>query len=295
MQRCANNTGRAGHENSIVNDGSNNNESPEAATTENHYDPYKSGKGYADLRKANKYNGAEHHDCVFVMIKLYQYELSPFCSKIALILNVKNVPYETIEVPVSKSGAVKKYSPTSKLPTILHDGRYIDDSTDIAYYLEEVFPDPPLIPKEPKARAKCHVYEDWADESLNFYMMKLRWLPQNRARWAKELAKHDTGLWRWLIASFAARATLNILDKQGIGRKTEAAILIDIDRHMRALSADLHGDRFLAGEQLSLADISVFVQLEWMRENPEGTAAVSKYKNVLQWMDRVRAATGKNA
>ena len=128
------------------------------------------------------------------MIQLYQYEVSPFCTKIALILNVKNVPYETVEVPISKSRSVKKYSPTSKLPTIEHEGRYINDSTEIAYYLERLFPDPPLIPQEQKAWAKCHLYEDWADESLNFYMMKLRWLPQNRDRWAKELAKYDSGV-----------------------------------------------------------------------------------------------------
>ena len=63
--------------------------------------------------------------------------------------------------------------PFSNIPTILHDGKYINDSTDIAYYLEEIFPDPPLIPQEAKDWAKCHLYEDWADESLNFYMMRL--------------------------------------------------------------------------------------------------------------------------
>ena len=77
---------------------------------------------------------------------------------------------------------VKKYSATSKLPTIEHEGKFIDDSTDIAYYLDEVFPDRPLIPIDEKLWVKCHLYEDWADESLNFYMMKLRWLPQNQDR-----------------------------------------------------------------------------------------------------------------
>lgn len=162
------------------------------------------------------------------MIKLYQYDMSPFCTKVARILKVKGVPFETIEVSISQSRSVKKFSPTAKLPTIEHNGHYVWDSTDIAYYLEEYFPEPPLIPKSNAARAKCHLYEDWADESLNFYMMKLRWLPQNRQRWAQELAKSDSGIWRWIVTRFAAKFTLDILDKQGVGRKSECAALKDI-------------------------------------------------------------------
>ena len=228
------------------------------------------------------------------MIKLYQYEISPFCTKVALILNVKNMPYQVIQVPVSKSYLVKKYSATSKLPVIEHEGRFIDDSTDIANYLDKKSPDRPLIPVDEKLWAKCHLYEDWADESLNFYMMKLRWLPQNQDRWSKELAKFDSGLQRWLITKFASKASLNILDKQGVGRKSEQVALRDIDRHLRVLAIDLQEDRFLVGGELSLADISVYAQLKWLRENPEGKAAIDTYQNIIQWMERVDFATRKN-
>lgn len=229
------------------------------------------------------------------MIKLYQYHMSPFCTKVALILNAKGVSYETIEVPVSRSRTMRKISPTSKLPTIEHDGKHVDDSTEIAYYLDEAFPEPQLIPRDEALWAACHRYEDWADESLNFYMMKLRWLPQNRERWASELAKTDSGLWRWAIPQFAAKATLNILDKQGVGRKSEAAALLDIDRHIRALSIELRGDDYLVGAKLSLADISVYVQLRWMRENPEGEAVIGRYEGVVEWMARVDIATRADA
>ena len=227
------------------------------------------------------------------MINLYQFELSPFCTKVALILNAKEVPYQIIEVPLSKSYTVRKYSATSKLPTIEHDGKFIDDSTDIAYYLDEIFPDRPLIPINEKLWLKCHLYEDWADESLNFYMMKLRWLPKNQNRWSNELAKLDSGLWRWLITKFASKAALNILDKQGVGRKSEQTALRDIDRHMRALTIDLNDGRFLVGDELTLADISVYAQLKWISENPEGKTAIDPHQNIIQWMERVDFATRK--
>ncbi len=226
------------------------------------------------------------------MITLYQYELSPFCTKVALILNVKGVPYRIEEVPLSRSQTVKRFSPTSKLPTIEHDGRFIDDSTEIAYYLEAQFPKPALIPGDAKLKAKCHLYEDWADESLNFYMMKLRWLPQNRARWARELVKYDNAFWRFVISRLVAKRTLDILDKQGVGRKSEQAALKDLGRHMQAIAADLQGSDYLLGDSLSLADISVFVQLKWLYENREGKAVIDQYPGINEWRSRVESRTG---
>jgi glutathione S-transferase len=232
------------------------------------------------------------------MITLYQYEMSPFCTKVALILRFKQIAHEIVEVPISKSASVKTYSSTSKLPVIEHRGRCSDGSTEIAQYLEEHFPTPGLVLENAQDRAQCHIYEDWADESLNFYMMKLCWLPQNRRRWATELAKHDTGLWRWLISTFIARATLNILDKQGIGRKSETDALADLDRHMCAIAARLDEGGFLVGEQLSLADISVYSQLFWVGKNPEGRKAISAYSRITDWMQchrRIFAHNGLDA
>jgi len=234
------------------------------------------------------------YSAVSNVIKLYQYELSPFCTKVALILNVKNISYEVVEVPLSESQKVKRYSPTAKLPTIEYEGRFVDDSTDIVYFLEDKYPEPSLVPKVENESARCHIYEDWADESLNFYMMKLRWLPQNRDRWSNELAKHDRGMWQWIISKFVAKATLKILDKQGIGRKTEEAALQDLNRHIQAISTDLNKRCFLIGELLSIADISVYAQLKWIYEIPEGKSVIDKYQNVLEWLERVDLATQRN-
>lgn len=226
-------------------------------------------------------------------IKLHQFEMSPFCTKVALILNYKQLEYEIVETPASQSTKVKSYSPTSKLPVLEHDKRFVNDSTDIAYYLEEQFPEPAIVPKDVSARAQCHIYEDWADESLNFYMMKLRWLPQNRQHWADQLAKYDSGVAKWMISKFAPKATLNILDKQGVGRRSEQVALDDIDRHLQSVDATLANEAFLLGSELSLADISVYSQLYWMDEIPEGKAAIGKHPGIMDWMQRTAALTEK--
>ena len=56
---------------------------------------------------------------------------------------------------------------------------------------------------------------------LTFAVYAERRTMPNLDRWSNELAKFDSGLWRWVISKFAAKANLNILNKQGAGRKSE--------------------------------------------------------------------------
>lgn len=228
------------------------------------------------------------------VIKLYQFELSPFCQKISCILHYKCVPYEIIEVPASKTRSIRAYSPTSKLPAIEYKGKFIYDSTNIAHYLEAQFPSPALIPAESEKRGLCHVYEDWADESLYFYLMKLRWLPQNKAHWGKALAGNDKGVARFMISKLAPMAVLGILDKQGVGRKSEAMALEDIRRHLDSLSMTLEKDSFLLGDTLTLADISVFAQVQGMQGVAEGKEVMAPYESLNLWMKRVDQLTNES-
>ena len=72
------------------------------------------------------------------MITLHQFEISPFCDKVRRILHWKRQPFTVREVPLSQTvTAVRKVNPAGKLPCLEHDGRFLGDSTDIAYYLDK--------------------------------------------------------------------------------------------------------------------------------------------------------------
>ena len=99
------------------------------------------------------------------------------------MLNYKGIPYEEKYWLLAERKKVRAINPTGKLPALEHGGRIIGDSTDVAHYIEEQFPQKPLIPAEPAPRALVHIIEDWADESLYFYEMHLRFTtPGNRER-----------------------------------------------------------------------------------------------------------------
>jgi len=229
------------------------------------------------------------------MITLYQFEISPFCDKVRRILNLKRVPYRIEEVPPSKTlSVVRKLNPAGKLPFLVEDGRVVADSTDIAWYLDERHPEPRLIPEDPYQRALCHVLEDWADESLYFYEMRLRFtLPHNARRFIPELVKYE----RPLVQKIAPLAMPIVLRRtvasQGIGKKPLEVVLRDIERHLEAIQGLLAGGNdWLLGDHITLADISVFAQLFCIRASDEGSRMVAARPVVADWMARVEGSTG---
>jgi glutathione S-transferase len=231
------------------------------------------------------------------MLTLYQFEISPFCDKIRRILNVKRVPYAIEEVPPTKTlSVVRKLNPAGKLPFLVADGTVVADSTDIAYWLEAKYPEPRLVPDDPRERGLCHVLEDWADESLYFYEMRLRFtLPHNARRFIPELVKYEGSLVR-TIAPYAMPFVLRSqVSSQGVGKRPLDVVLRDVERHLDALAGILGGGRWLVADRLTIADVSVFAQLFCIRASDEGGRMVAARPAVAAWMERVDRATAPGA
>jgi glutathione S-transferase len=228
------------------------------------------------------------------MITLYQFEVSPFCDKIRRVLHWKKQPYEVHEVSLWQAlTQVRRLNPVGKLPCLEHDGHFVADSSDIVRHLEERF-HAAAAAGGPAQRALCHVLEDWADESLYFYEMRLRFgTRENAKRWLPVLAAHDAAPLRALAPRLLPRIFASQLRQQGIGRKSIAAVLTDLERHVSAVATLLDGREFLVGGALSLADISVFVQLFCIRGSAEGAVAIEKEPTVVSWMTRVDEATAR--
>src|SRR3954467_8674891 len=178
------------------------------------------------------------------MLTLYQFEISPFCDKIRRVLNVKRVPYQTREVGLLEAQlGFKKVNPAGKVPALVtDDGRTVCDSTDIAYWTEEHHPEPPLVPRDARERALMHVLEDWADESLYFYEVRLRFgLAHNRERTLAKLLAGENAAVKLVAPLPAPRAINGQTRAQGIGRKSDAQVLTELGRHLDAIAALLAG------------------------------------------------------
>lgn len=230
------------------------------------------------------------------MLTLHQYNLSPYNEKIQRMLNHKGVAFEAKTWRVSERGKILRISPTGKLPALEHDGRIIVDSTDIAYYIEATFPDKPLVPADAKLRGMMHAIEDWADESLYFYEMTLRFTtPGNRERNIPRLIANEGSFLRWLMPRLLPRLLRKITRAQGVGRKSRDQLLIDTRRHVEAVANMLGQDHWLLHNQQTLADLAVYAMFQCFRDADLAMDILREYPEVVAWMERVEAETGTPA
>lgn len=104
---------------------------------------------------------------------LYSGPLSLFSRKVEIVLAEKSLAFERVLVPFSqtkgyapKHPAVLAANPKAQVPVLIDGDVTLYDSTVIAEYLEDKYPNPSLFPREPAARAGCRLLELEADEVL---------------------------------------------------------------------------------------------------------------------------------
>ena len=182
-------------------------------------------------------------------------------------------------------------NPIGKVPVLEHAGGVVADSSDIARYLDRVFPDPPLFPEDARGRALCHFLEDWADESLYFFEVWFRFgLPENADEWSRRTSESEPPLLRRATRRALPTLMRSVLRAQGLGRKEPRKILEEFGVHVAALTEWLEGE-WLVGDRLTLADIAVYAQLACAADTGEGGAVLADHPMVLEWMERVNTAT----
>ncbi|HEV2595936.1 MAG TPA: glutathione S-transferase family protein [Sphingomicrobium sp.] len=100
---------------------------------------------------------------------LYGSSLSPYVRKVLAYGAEKGIEFElkpTGAVPGEPSDEFVEASPLRKMPAFRDGDFTLADSSAIIHYLEAKFPDPALIPADPRMRGKVIWFEEFADTSL---------------------------------------------------------------------------------------------------------------------------------
>jgi glutathione S-transferase len=105
------------------------------------------------------------------MLTLYHDRNAVCCQKVELALSEKGVDYDGRTVSLFRSEqydpAYLKINPRGVVPTLVHDGATIIESTVICEYLDEAFPDPPLMPDDRAERAQVRQWTKLVDEEIH--------------------------------------------------------------------------------------------------------------------------------
>ena len=163
------------------------------------------------------------------MIRLCGFRISNYHNKVRIALLEKGVAFEEDENvrPSQKDEYVAK-SPMGKVPYLEVDGVRLRESSVILEYLEEAFPQKPLLPRDPIERARVR-------ELVIFIELHL------------ELAVRRLYGGLFFGGSFSD--------------ETRQQVEKDTAKGVRALKAVAKFDPFIAGKELSIADCAAFVHL----------------------------------
>jgi glutathione S-transferase len=192
------------------------------------------------------------------MIKLYDFLPCPFGQKVRIALAEKGLTYELVEVDLAKGEHRQqdffRLNPLGRVPVLVDEDATIYDSTIINEYLEDEYPDPPILPdvSSSSMRARARLFEDFADTRFTFQVGQLM----------AELGKTE--------------AERNADRLQRVNR--------DIERMLDYLNQELAGRQFVAGD-FSVADIGFIPRLLVLPNL--GIEAGTNRPNVDAWIKRL--------
>jgi glutathione S-transferase len=183
--------------------------------------------------------------------------------------------------------AYLKLNPGGVVPTLVHDGRPIVESSLILYYLDDIFPEPPLMPRDPRRRHEVRLYNKLIDEYLHNSCTILtfatafrpNFLKMPREAWLAEINK----------APLKRRAEYKrSVIEHGLDSEFVADAVAQHQKLLAWMAASLDNGQFLAGDAMSNADCAVIpyiLRLELLKLE----RMWDRYPAVAGWWERMRA------
>jgi glutathione S-transferase len=183
--------------------------------------------------------------------------------------------------------AYLKLNPSGVVPTLIHDGEPIIESSLILYYIDDAFPEPPLMPKSPRLRHRVRLYNKLIDEYVHNSCMILTFATAFRPAFLK-MAPAD---WQAEIAKSPLKRRAEYkrsVIEHGLDSEFVAEALAQHRKLLSWMTESLKSGPYLAGEAFSNADCAVIpyiLRLELLKLG----GIWHRYPGVAEWWARVRA------
>ncbi|WP_428394538.1 glutathione S-transferase family protein [Lichenicoccus sp.] len=225
-------------------------------------------------------------------LTLYEHKESVCCHKVAITFAEKQLEPEIVNVSLERQGQRQPWylaiNPLGMVPALVHDGRPIIHSTIITEYLDDAFPDPPLMPKDPYWRARRRLWARRIEEGMHVpHIAAISFIVafghQFRARMnspEKLQAYFDN------IKDVRYRETIRSWYDSDLNSELLYQSLRAYHDFLHDMEATLREVPWLAGETYSLADIDVIPYL-WRLSNLQLDFLWAKLPHVSNWFTRV--------
>ena len=212
-----------------------------------------------------------------------------------MALSAKGLSFREVEVtPGIGQLAVFRLSGQRQVPVLVDGDTVVADSSAICRYLDELQPEPPLLPKDLRARAQVQVMEDWADTTLagSVRAALLQAAVDDPDLRAALLPEDVPGPIRQVMTGVPTGWLSGV--NELLGQEERSAML----HNLIALADGLTPNSVLVGDALSLADLAVAAQLSLLRFPVSAGSALSgrgvaglsdhpRLQPLFDWRDRL--------
>ena len=226
------------------------------------------------------------------MLELYHNNISVCAQKVRVVLAEKEIPWTGHQLSFSKGEQLTpeylKINPRGLVPTIVHDGRIVIESTVIDEYLDEAFPDKPLKSTDPWERAQMRLWSKICDEGLHTQCATISFSGAFARQLAHGKTPEELEARLMKMPDPARRERQRAIIKDGFDAPFVKEHVRLFDNSIGEMEEALKRGPWLAGKTFSLADISLIPYLERMdRLGLEGMWG--KRPKVSDWFARMKA------
>jgi glutathione S-transferase len=225
------------------------------------------------------------------MLELYHHGTSVCAAKPRIVLAEKKAEWTPHYVDILAGEQFRpeymKLNPNAVVPTLVHDGNVILESTVICEYLDEILPDPPLKPASALERARMRIWNKRIDEQVHPNTTPVTYAISHR----HVVISHGPSVVEEYINKMGPAAAVKRRRRIELGIEDEdaRAALKVWDRFLADMETRLSRHQWLAGDAFSLAEACVIpfinrldmLQLSFMWEDNR--------PGVTDWFRRMKA------
>ena len=226
------------------------------------------------------------------MLHLHHGTTSVCSAKVRLVLAEKALDWTGEVLDLQRGDQHRpdyaRLNPNEVVPTLVHDGRVVIESTIILEYLDEAFPAPPLLPADPFARAVARLWMKKIDDWLHAACSTVTFATANRKvllrKTPEELAAH---LARVPDPAYRERQRLAVA--HGLAAPHVGEVVRRYESYVGEMEAALGRAPFLAGAAYSLADAAATPYLHRADLLGLDDFWAGRRPLVADWLARMRA------
>lgn len=225
------------------------------------------------------------------MLKLYHWKRCGHSAIARIALHAKGLAFESASVDLLR---LEQYSPAflarnaaGQVPVLEHDGSVITQTNAILEYLEDTFPQPALMPFDAVGRWRARVWSKILNEDIAPSVSLLAWHRYTRAHLSSEQLAHL----RQEVARIPIPERREVwqsacADGSGAAQLEYSRCKLEIV--LARMEAELTRAQWLAGEQVSLADIELYPLIAPLAKLLPEHLNEGATPHVLRWLERMK-------